>query len=394
MNIVAFTRAGATLAARLQAALPLSRVHAVGAAAQALGRTAAAPAGGGAPPAGAAPPGAEAAGNEPLPALVGRLFAQGEPLILIGATGVAVRLLAPHLRDKDRDPPVVVVDDAGRYAICLLGGHRAGGNRLTYQVAAALGAQPVVTTASAAHGLPAVDLLGQALGWRIEAPPTDRKRAAAALVNGDPVGLYQDAGEPIEAHPEAWGHPGAAWPPHLVRYPSLADLAAAAPAAALVITDREVPVRPGWVVYRPPTLAAGMGCVRGATAAVLAELLGQALAEAGLAPGSLACIATIDAKGDEPGLRQLAEHLGVPLRLFPAAALAAVPGIPSPSAYVLRQMGTPGVAEPAALLASGGGELVVPKRKSPWATVAIARQRGGAGARGGAGTPCAPASTP
>lgn len=350
MNIVAFTRPGAALAARLQAAMPGSRVHRVGAAE--------------APTA-----------SEPLAALVGRLFRAGEPLIFIGAVGVAVRLLAPHLGHKDRDPPVVVVDDAGRFAICLLGGHRAGGSRLTHQVAAALGAQAVVTTASAGHGLPAVDLLGQALGWRLEAPPAARKRAAAALVSGQPVGLYQDAGEPVEQHPEAWGHPGAAWPPHLVRYPSLDALAAATPAAALVITDRAVPARPDWVVYRPPTLAAGMGCVRGASAGALADLLGQALAEAGLAAGSLACIATIDVKADEPGLQRLAHHLGVPLRLFTAAALAAVPGIRSPSAYVAQQLGTPGVAEPAAILASGGGELVVAKRKSPWATVAIARRR-------------------
>lgn len=340
--LVAFTPAGAALAARLQAALPASEVF---------------------------------AGGEPLAAVVGRLFREGRPLVIFAAAGVAVRLVAPHLVDKDQDPPVVAVDDAGRYAICLLGGHRGGGNELARRVAAALGAQPIITTASAVHGLPAVDLLGQALGWRLEASPQARKRAAAALIRGEPVGLYQDAGEPIEAHPQAWGHPGAAWPACITRYPSLEALAAAQPAAALVITDRAVPLRPEWVVYRPPTLAAGMGCVRGAPAAALAELLGQALAEAGLAAGSLFCLATLNAKGDEPGLRELAERLGVPLRLYSAAELTAVPGLPNPSEYVRQQVGTPGVAEPAALLASGGGQLVVAKRKSRWGTVAIARTR-------------------
>ncbi|MDP8922433.1 MAG: cobalamin biosynthesis protein, partial [Chloroflexota bacterium] len=92
--------------------------------------------------------------------------------------------------------------------------------------------------------------------------------------------------------------------------------------------------------------------------------------------GSVALTATIDRRLDEPGVVELAARLGVPLRGYPAEELAAVGDAPSPSAEVARHVGTPGVCEPAAILASEGGALVVPKRKSAMGTIAIARRSG------------------
>ena len=140
---------------------------------------------------------AEPAASEPLTSLaeaVRRHFAAGDSLVVFAAVGVVVRLIAPILRDKWCDPAVVAVDDAGRYAVCVLSGHQGGGNALTERVASALGAAAVVTTASEAHGLPAVDLLGQRWGWRVEYPDAV-KAVSAALVNGEPVGAVQEAGE-------------------------------------------------------------------------------------------------------------------------------------------------------------------------------------------------------
>jgi len=106
--------------------------------------------------------------SEPVATLIARLFAGSRGLILVMAAGVAVRLIAPMLKDKRTDPAVVVVDDAGRFAISLLSGHLGGANRLAERVAGLVGACPVVTTASAGAGLPAADLLGRELGWRAE----------------------------------------------------------------------------------------------------------------------------------------------------------------------------------------------------------------------------------
>src|SRR5262245_26510763 len=92
------------------------------------------------------------------------LFQAGRPLICVMALGIVVRVLGSIAKAKETEPPVVVVDEAGRFAISVLGGHQAGANRLAARVAEAIGAQPVITTASESLGLPAVDLIGQSWG--------------------------------------------------------------------------------------------------------------------------------------------------------------------------------------------------------------------------------------
>lgn len=74
-------------------------------------------------------------------------FTAGRPLILVAATGIAVRILAPVLRGKHQDPPVLVLDEAGRFVIPLLSGHEGGANDWAARLAMALGAECVITTA-------------------------------------------------------------------------------------------------------------------------------------------------------------------------------------------------------------------------------------------------------
>jgi cobalt-precorrin 5A hydrolase/precorrin-3B C17-methyltransferase len=281
-------------------------------------------------------------------------FARADGIVLFLATGAAVRLLAPLLDDKRTDPGVVCVDDAGRFAVALCGGHAGGANALAQRAAEALGATPVVTTASDAAGLPALDGLGADLGFRVD-PRSDLAAVGAALAGGETVALVGDRRWPLGP-----------LPPNVI--------AATEPRApAIVISDRDGAGLPSPVaLYRPPSLVAGVGASRGASAQEIEALLGEALAEGGLAADSLATLASADVKADEPGLLSAAGDR--PLRFFTAAELAAVE-VPNPSEVVRAAVGTPSVAEAAALLAAGpGAELVVPKRKSAMATVAIARR--------------------
>jgi len=117
-----------------------------------------------------------------------------------------------------------------------------------------------------------------------------------------------------------------------------------------------------------------VGSSSGADPAGIAELVGGTLAAAGLSPEAVEVVASVDLKRDEPGIVDLAGDLGVELRTFPAASLAAVE-VPTPSLVVAAAVGTPSVAEAAALLAAGpGAELVVTKQRSTEATVAVARR--------------------
>ena len=278
-------------------------------------------------------------------------------VVLFLATGAAVRLVAPLLEDKRRDPGVVCVDDAGRFAVALVGGHAGGANDLATRVADALGVTSVVTTASDTLSVPALDCLGKRLGFKIE-EGSDLAAVGAALVSGERVRLFSERRWPIGPLPK---NVVSVEPPA-----SSEELQG----PSVLISDKLLTVPRPSVVYRPPSLVAGVGCSRGAGAAEILGLLDSILHEARLAQKSVALLASIGAKADEDGLLGAAEELGVSLSFHTAEELAAVE-VPNPSSAVAATVGTPSVAEAAVLVS--GAELILEKRKSKNATVAIGR---------------------
>ncbi|MBI4263718.1 MAG: cobalamin biosynthesis protein, partial [Acidobacteria bacterium] len=246
--------------------------------------------------------------NEKVSEKLGELFASYDNLVLFISLGAVVRMLAGHLKDKRYDPGVVVVDDRGRFAISVLSGHLGGANALARRVADLLGAQPVITTASDVGETIAVDLFGRDLGWRMESD-VHVTQVSAAVVNEEPVGVLVETGE------TGWWPAGKPLPASIRVYATLDELAAADPNAALIVTDRLLSesyaalLRKA-VVYRPRSLAVGVGCKRGASADEIEGLLRQTLTEAGLSVKSVRNLASIDAKRGEPGMEEVARRLG------------------------------------------------------------------------------------
>jgi cobalt-precorrin 5A hydrolase/precorrin-3B C17-methyltransferase len=256
---------------------------------------------------------------------------QAEAFVVVAACGLVTRLIAPLLSSKDDDPAVVVLDPDGRYAIPLLGGHAAGGEALSQRLAAALGGTAVITGSSGATGRLALDAFGSAWGWRRGTGDWSALMHKAAR---QPVTLQQQGGL------TTWQELAAA--------AELGVTPASDEGADLVISDQ---LGPG-CRWHPPRLWLGMGCERHTSLEVLERLLLQTLEAHGLAREAVAGLASIDRKGDEPALLELAARHGWPLKLFSAAQLAPVP-VPNPSAVVEQEMGTASVAEAAALLAAG-----------------------------------------
>ncbi len=266
------------------------------------------------------------------------------------ALGATTRLIAPLLESKKVDPGVVVVDQAGHFAIPLVGGHVGGANELARRVAATLGGLPVLTTATDALGIPALDTLG----W---AHSGDVAQVTGAMLDGRPVVVRREQRWPLPPLPG-----------------NVSEEPDGEPAGEIVVTDRaesalEPAARPR-VVLHPRSLVAGMGCNRGTSEEVLRAHLERTLAEAGLSIHSLAAITSVDAKAHEGGLIRLAKHLGVPFVTYEAAELAAHE-VPNPSELVASEVGTPSVSEASVL--QYGARLVVGKRKCPEATCAIGR---------------------
>ncbi len=301
--------------------------------------------------------------------LVGKLWVRHDRLVLLMPVGVAVRTIAPLLTDKRTDPGIVVLDEAGCYAVSIAGGHLGGANALAREVARLVGGEAVITTASDVRGLPTLDLLGSKWGWTV-ANPEALTGAAAALVNGERVAAFQEAGS------RAWlSHPEAAALDYVARIEDLGDPTIA---AALVVTHRrgaalppEVRDKAATVIYHPPCLSVGLGCARGVSEEEIAGAVAWVLADNGLALAAVRDLASIDVKRDEAGLLAYATTLGRPLRFFDAPELNSVP-VRHPSRAALAVVGAHGVAEPAALLAGGTRTLLVEKVVHGRVTVAVA----------------------
>ena len=276
-----------------------------------------------------------------------RAFSRSEGLIFVGATGIAVRSIAPHLHHKSTDPAVVVVDEGGQFVIPILSGHLGGANDLAREMAALIGAVPVITTATDVNGVFAVDQWARRQGLLV-CNPERILSVSSQLLAGETVGFFS-----------AW--PIAGELPAELRLVSRED--------AQVVLDLHRPAgNTLWLC--PKGVRVGMGCRRGTSETALRTLLEEVLAQEGIPQRAVSALCTIDLKKDERGLQELAGELGLPLTTYSAQELAQVLGDFTPSPFVEQVTGVDNVCERAALAC--GGTLLRKKTAKDGATVALA----------------------
>ena len=274
-----------------------------------------------------------------------KAWTEADALIFVGAAGIAVRAIAPHVKDKFTDPAVVSVDEAGRFVIPLLSGHVGGANELALNIAALTGGQAAVSTATDVNGLFAVDVWARERDMVI----TDRvlaKEISAALLEGKPVGFVSDFGHPC--------------PAGLTRGP--AELG-----VWVTYRRREGPF-PRTLRLAPRGLILGIGCRKGTPEETIREAVEEALS--GYEPQAVVQVATIDLKKEEPGLLAFCAAQNLPLAIYTAEELAAAKGRFTRSAFVAHITGVDNVCERAAVCA--GGTILVPKQAKNGVTVAVA----------------------
>ncbi|MFE1743758.1 precorrin-3B C(17)-methyltransferase [Coleofasciculus sp. H7-2] len=276
------------------------------------------------------------------------------------ASGAVVRLIAPLLQDKSRDPAVVVVDENSQFVISLCSGHQGGADRLAQAIALTIGATPVLTGASAGLKLPAVDMLGVPFGW--SRGEGDWTGVSAAVARGERVQVIQEAGSTLwqshlpEKHPFYFGFPeSTASQSEIVQSNQEPDRPKSSPARIWISPTRrrfssesELPK----VQWHPRVLWVGIGCERGTSKELIETAIGQVFEKNHLAEEAIAGIATIDIKASEIGLVELCRDRHLPLRTFSADILRSV-SVPTPSAVVEAEVGTPSVAEAAAIVGAG-----------------------------------------
>lgn len=280
------------------------------------------------------------------------LFAEGRPIIAVMASGAVLRCLASVLDDKQTDPAVLCVAEDASSIVPLLGGHHQG-NMLARQLANHLGGHAAITTAGDLRFGLALDEPPK--GW-VLAEPERAKSIMARLLAGEEIRL------------EGAGAAHARW-----LYESSLPFD----------DDATLAIRVGHTVSEPSDdrldivprdLVVGLGCERHCDTAQIIDLVESSFTEAGLSTKAIAAFASIDLKADETALNDVSKHFGAPIRFFPASRLEEeTPRLANPSDIVFAEVGCHGVSEGAALaMVSADGTLLVEKRKSARATMAVA----------------------
>ncbi len=275
----------------------------------------------------------------------GQQFAQSDALIFIGAVGIAVRAIAPHCKSKASDPAVVVLDECGRFAVPILSGHLGGANDLARALAAVCGAVPVITTATDANGVFAVDEWAKHQNCAVLEPERIK------LVSGKLL-----AGETV--------HFASGWP--IAGQAPAGVTAGGAPDFSLTLTPADDALH---LVPRIGVL--GVGCRRGTSAEALETAFTAFYQGHNLAPQCITTATSIDLKQNEEGLLTFCKKHGWPMEFFSADQLRQAPGRYTPSAFVQSITGVDNVCERAAVLASCG-TIFLPKQAGGGVTFALA----------------------
>ncbi len=280
-------------------------------------------------------------------------FQEADALLFIGAAGIAVRAIAPHVQSKMKDPAVLVVDEEGRFVISLLSGHMGGANRLARQLAAVSGGQAVLTTATDVRDLWAVD------EWAVQqhfviCNPEKIKDVSAALLRGEIIHIYSDL-------------PIAGKPPRLI---SLTEKKAAA--QVIVSPFSLEPDECSALQLVPPVISVGIGCRKGSRRQDIERTFQSALQEAQIRREAIRTVSSIDLKKSEAGLLLFCEENEWPLLTYSAEELSHVRGSQARSDFVERITGVDNVCERSAL--KNGGHLVLPKYARSGVTIAFAMQ--------------------
>ena len=281
-----------------------------------------------------------------------------DALLFIGAAGIAVRAIAPHIVSKLVDSPVLVMDELGLHVIPVLSGHVGGANALAVTVAEAVGAEPVITTATDLHGKFAVDVFAKENGLRIVNKDGIAK-VSSRVLRGEPLRLCAEDGilpeEVLEQFEMRTGFPPAA-------------------PVDVLISRKDMPEMRA-ICLAPKRYVLGVGCRRGKDAESIERFISERLAEAGIGWDEIARMASIDLKADEEGLLALSRAHRIPFVTFSAEELNELEGDFQESAFVKATVGVGNVCERAALLAAGdGGRVILKKAGEDGVTCAVSER--------------------
>ncbi len=294
---------------------------------------------------------------------VGKVFYEADTyaLLFIGAVGIAVRTVAPFIRNKLTDPAVLAMDECAQHVIPVLSGHYGGANELALKIAQLTGAAPVITTATDLQKCFAVDVFAR-MNQLCILEPERIKTVSSALLRGETAGICSELPAGGEL-PE-----GLQWMNEKTEIRQKPEI------GIYIGYDPKVCPFTHTLHLMPRDIIAGIGCRKGKTKLELMDFLMDLLRELHIDRNRMAAVASIDKKAAETGILEMAEELRVPFVTYSAEVLGQIPGVYASSEFVTEQMGVDNVCERSAAAAAGNGAVWLSrKRVKSGMTLAVMR---------------------
>lgn len=290
----------------------------------------------------------------------GEQMGQKNVLVFIGACGIAVRAIAPHVKDKLHDSPVLVIDEQGQFVVPILSGHIGGANEIANILAERMQATPVITTATDVNRRFAVDLFAKKNGLKIVNKDGIAK-ISSKILDGKTITIAIEEGHLNRAD----GVP---------EQIEVVDLSSGKKVDMVIVTD--IYENGAELILNPKEYILGIGCKRGMEEDKLTAWIQKNLAEVGISMEQVYAMASIDRKKDEEGLLKISQRERIPFFNYSAEELESVTGRLHESEFVKKTVGVSNVCERAALYACGeGGRLVYEKHAEDGMTIAIAKRK-------------------
>lgn len=334
--------------------------------------------------------GGEAIYFDSLKPHMGDIFKTYDQVLCIMALGIVVRMIAPYIEHKSKDPAIVVMDEAGHHTISLLSGHLGGANEWASTIALAIDSDPVITTATDVNGLPAPDVWARNEQLTVDDFNT-LIAVNSAVVAGEQVNYYidesipnsailmQSAGEHVGKHGKVYGFivdcSSDEAKVNLVDDKISVQMLQNSRSHRVVVTDKIVPTASHQLILRPKTFTMGIGCRRDTPKELILEAIKQSLEQHQLSPKSLLTAASVIVKQDEVGLLAAMRELGWPIKFYEQEEMESIIEQQKlhESTFVKGTIGVGNVCETTALLAAKSQILIQEKTIYPKTTIAIAQ---------------------